>query len=118
MHVGGGCANAEMPDEAMYPQIVPQKSKILELARLVIHDAHHKSLHGGTIQTIAEIRARYWIPACRNQCRINSNSEKPLLGDLPKSRIKVPSKAFQHVGLDFGGPIFVKLILKTSQKYT
>ena len=30
LYVGGRCANAEMPDEAMYPQLVPQKS---ELAR-------------------------------------------------------------------------------------
>ena len=65
-HVGGRCDNAEMPDEAMYPQIVPQKS---ELARLVIHNAHLKTLHGGTIQTIAEIRTQFWIPACRNQVR-------------------------------------------------
>ena len=116
LHVGGRCANAEMPDEAMYPQIVPQKS---ELARLIIHNAHLKTLHGGTIQTIAEIRTRFWIPACRNQvrkviancvtcCRFNSSSEKPLMGDLPKSRITVPSKAFQHVGLDFGGPFLCK----------
>ena len=50
LHVGGRCANVEMPDEAMYPQIVPQKS---ELARLVFHDAHLKTFHGGTIQTKA-----------------------------------------------------------------
>ena len=86
LHVGGRCANAE---------IVPQKS---ELARLIIHDPDLKTLHSGTIQTIAEIRTRFWIPACRNQvqkvilnlncitcCRFNSNFEKPLIGDLPKS---------------------------------
>ena len=28
VHVAGRCANAEMPDEAMYPQIVPQKSEL------------------------------------------------------------------------------------------
>ena len=104
LHVGGRCATAERPDEAMYPQIVPQKSA---LARLIIHNAHLKTLHGGTIQTIAEIRTRFWIPACRNQvrkvianfvtcCRFNSSSEKPLMGDLPNTRITVPSQAFQH----------------------
>ena len=66
MHVGGRCANAEIPDEALYPQIVPQKS---ELAKLIVHDTHLKTLHGGTIQTIAERRALFWIPACRNQVR-------------------------------------------------
>ena len=82
---------------------------------MVIHDPHLKTMHGGTIQTIAEIRTRFWIPACRNQvrkvilncitcCRFNSKFEKPFVGDLPKSGITVPSKAFQHAGLDFGGP--------------
>ena len=105
-----------MLDEAMYPQIVPQKS---ELARLVIHDAHLKTLHGGTIQTIAEIRTQFWIPACRIQvrkvilncitcCRFNSGSEKQLMGNLSKSRITVPSRAFQHVELDFRGPFFCR----------
>ena len=105
-----------MPDQAMYSQIVLQKS---ELARLVVHDAHLKTLHGGTIQTIAEIRTQFWIPACRNQvrkvivncitcCRFNSSTEKQLMGDLPKSRITVPSSAFQHIGLDFGGPFFCR----------
>ena len=114
MHVGGRRAKAKMPDEAMYPQIVLQKN---DLARLVIHDAHLKTLHGGTIQTIAEISTQFWIPACRNQvrkvilncitcCIFNSSSEKQLMGHLPKSKITVPSKAFQHVGLDFGGPFF------------
>ena len=65
LHVGR-CANAEMPDEAMYPRRVPLKS---EIAKLVIHDAHLKTLHGGTIQTLAEIRTQFWIPACRNQVR-------------------------------------------------
>ena len=105
-----------MLDEAIYPQIVPQKS---ELARLVIHDAHLKTLHGGTIQTIAEIRTQFWITACPKQvrkvilncitcCRFNSNSENQLMGDLQKSRITVPSKAFQNVGLDFRGPFFCR----------
>ena len=109
VHVGGRCANAEKPDEAVYPQIVPHKS---ELARLVNLDAHLKTLHGGTIQSIAEIRTQFWIPACGNQlqkvilncitcCIFSSSSKELLIGDLPKSRITVPYKALQHVGLEF-----------------
>ena len=116
VNVSGRCANAEMPDEVMYPQIIPQKS---ELARLVTHDAHLKTLHGGTVQKIAETRTQFWIPACRNQvrkvilncitcCRFNSSSEKQLMCDLPKSRKTVPSKAIHYVGLVFGGPFFCR----------
>ena len=46
--VGGRLANADFPDEMKYPRIVPEKS---ELARLIIIDAHHATLHGGTNQT-------------------------------------------------------------------
>ena len=66
LHVGGRCANVEKLDEAMYTQIVPQKS---ELARLVFHDVHLKTLHDGNIQTIVGIFTRFWIPPCRNQVR-------------------------------------------------
>ena len=114
--VGGRCANADFSDEAKYPRIVPQKS---ELARLIILDAHHSTLHGGTTQTIAEIRSHFWIPACRNQVRklimncvtcsrFNGKPEHPLMGDLPKKRVTIPSKVFKDVGLDFGGPFLCK----------
>ena len=53
MHVGGRCANAGVPDEALCPQIAPKKK---ELARLVIHEAHLKTSHG---VTYADIRTRY-----------------------------------------------------------
>ena len=49
--VGGRCANTDFSDEAKYPRIVPQKS---ELARLIILDAHHSTLHGGTTQTMLQ----------------------------------------------------------------
>ena len=59
-------SQADLPDETMYPRLIPEKS---ELARLVILDAHHSTLHGGATQTIAQIRTRFWIPGCRNQVR-------------------------------------------------
>ena len=112
--VGGRLAQADLPDKTKYPRLIPEKS---ELARLVILDAHHFTLHGGAVQTIAQIRTRFWIPGCRNQVRkliLNCvtcsrfivNKEELLMGDLLKERIKVPSRAFEDEGLDFGGPFY------------
>ena len=64
--VGGRLANADLPDEAKYPRIVPEKS---ELSRLINGDAHSVTLHGGVNQTMAHIRIKFWIPSCRNQVR-------------------------------------------------
>ena len=115
--VGGRLAQADLPDETKYPRLIPEKS---ELARLVILDAHHSTLHGRATQTIAQIRTRFWIPGCRNQVRkliLNcvtcspfiGNKEEPLMGDLPKERISIPTRAFEDVGLDFGGPFYLKV---------
>ena len=113
--VGGRLAQADLPDETKYPRLIPART---ELARLVILDAHHSILHGGATQTIAQIRTRFWIPGCRNQVRkwiLNcvkcsrfiGNKEESLVGDLPKERISVPSRAFEDVGLDIGGPFYL-----------
>ena len=115
--MGGRLAQADLPDETKYPRLIPEKS---ELARLVILDAHHSTLHGGATQTIAQIRIRFWIPGCRNQVqklilncvtcsRFIGNKEEPLMGELPKERISVPSRDFERVGLDFGGPFYLKV---------
>ena len=54
--VGGRLANADLPDEAKYPRIVPEKS---ELSRLIIGDAHSVTLHGGVNQNMAHIRTKF-----------------------------------------------------------
>ena len=105
--VGGRLAQADLPDETKYPRLILEKS---ELARRVILDAHHSTLHGGATQTIAQIRTRFWIPGCWNQVRkliLNcvtcsrfiGNKEEPLLGDIPKERTSVPIRAFEDIGL-------------------
>ena len=59
-------AQAEFPDETMYPRLIPEKS---ELATQITLDVQNSTLHGGATQTIAHIRTRFWIPGCRHQVR-------------------------------------------------
>ena len=122
--VGGRLVHANLPDEAKYQRIIPPES---QLARLIIANAHEKTLHGGTNQVLAQIRTRFWIPASRAKIRkfvrncvkcsrFTTKATLPLMGDLPKSRIDVPTKAFQDVGIDFGGPFACKGTRKNSEK--
>ena len=116
--VGGRLANNDLPDEAKYPRIVPEKS---ELSRLVIGDAHSVTLHGGVNQTMAHFRTKFWIPSCRNQVRklilncvgcsrFHALPTLPLMGDLPKERCNIPTRAFTDVGIDFAGPFIYMAI--------
>ena len=114
--VGGGLVHARLPEESKFQRLFPQDS---HLERLVVLNSHHLStLHGGTSQTNAHVRTRFWIPSCRNlvkklimncvNCnRFNSKPIFPLMGDLPKTRVGPSNKAFEDVGLDFAGLSFV-----------
>ena len=114
--VGGRLAHANLPDEAKYQRLVPKESR---LATLVIKKAHLDTLHGGPNQVMAQIRSNFWIPNNRSvvrqelqQCvkcsRFTAKLSAPLMGDLPKERIDVPTRAFENVGLDFAGPFLCK----------
>ena len=92
--VGGRLVHAKLPEESKFQRLIPQDS---HLARLIVLNSHQLTLHGGTSQTIAHIRTRFWIPSCRNlvrkmimncvNCnRFNSKPVFPLMGDLPKTR--------------------------------
>ena len=114
---GWPLAQADLPDETKYPRLIPENR---ELARLVILNPHHSTLHGGATQTFAQTGTRCWIPGCRNQVRkmildcvkssrFFGNKEEPLLGDLQKERVRVPSRSFEDVGLNFDGPFYLKV---------
>ena len=45
---------------------------------------------------------------CVPCCRFQAKAINPLMGDLPKERIKVTIRALQDVGIDFGGPFLWK----------
>ena len=114
--VGVRLAHANLPDESKYQRLIPQNS---HLARLVVSNAHLSTLHGGTTKVMTHIRTRFWIPSCRSLVRklvlncvgcnqFNVKPQYPLMGDLPKERVVVPTKAFESVGIDFAGPFLCR----------
>ncbi|XP_034944944.1 uncharacterized protein [Chelonus insularis] len=115
IRVGGRLANASLDQEAKHPAILPQKT---HLSRLIIADAHERTLHGGTQATLNLIRSSYWIIGgrllvrsyiyhCMKCARLRGERAKQLMGRLPLSRI-TPARPFAVCGVDYAGPITLK----------
>ena len=119
--VGGRLAHANLPDESKYQRLNPQSSY---LARLVVSNAHLSTLCGGKTQVMSHIRTRFWIPSCRSLVRklvlycvgcnrFNVKPQYPVMEDLPKQRVEVPTKAFESVGIDLSGPSLCRKTART-----
>ncbi|KAL6726761.1 hypothetical protein Aduo_008698 [Ancylostoma duodenale] len=108
----GRLGNSTLENETRNPLIILQNSW---LAQAVIRDYHIKG-HPGISHTMALVRQKFWIPKLRAQVtrlirrcipcqRLNNLPYKyPMQSDLPKRRVQ-KSRPFEHVGLDYFGPL-------------
>ncbi|XP_065222357.1 uncharacterized protein LOC135846922 [Planococcus citri] len=117
LRVGGRLKNARIVLGHNCPILLPARHPFsLKVAR----ETHLNELHAPTNLLISTIRNEYWIialkslargivrdcPRCR---RTNRKACQQIMGNLPDVRVNVPEFPFLHVGLDFAGPITVKL---------
>ncbi|XP_055543353.1 uncharacterized protein LOC129728904 [Wyeomyia smithii] len=105
------------PSTVKYPIILSYHNRLTAL----IVDEQHKKLHHGNNETVVnELRQRYYIPKLRTLvkkrstscqlCRIRKAKPKvPLMSPLPEARLSSFARPFSYVGLDYFGPITVKL---------
>jgi hypothetical protein len=88
------------------------------LIKLIVMDAHEKVLHSGPTHTLAALRNEFWLVRGRSMikrilkdCVVCKKWKAPAMqqrmAPLPKERI-TPSAAFQTVGIDYCGPLYVK----------
>jgi hypothetical protein len=113
----GRLANIEANESTKFPVLLPTKSRITQL---IIEECHRKSFHAGTAQTLAALRREYWVPKGRarvsaviRRCKICRKIgagcfARPPMPDLPTVRV-TRQHAFENVGLDNFGPIYVKV---------
>ena len=118
--------NVNLTDGARYPKLL-HKSE--HYTRLVIEDYHSKLLHSGVSQTLAHTRKEYWIPHGRskvkkvlNQCRVCRRTEgnpykMSRMPPWPKERVN-EALPFEHTGLDYFGPLYVKQYPHASDQKT
>lgn len=112
LRVGGRLSKANIPEDTKHPIIIPGKQHI---TKLLIQEAHTRTLHGGLLQTMTYIRSKYWIPALKSATRMilrnckrciidNATVKQQLMGQLPIARV-TPNRAFYNSGVDYAGPI-------------
>ncbi|KAL0810597.1 hypothetical protein ABMA28_010714 [Loxostege sticticalis] len=115
LRVGGRITQASVSFEKQHPIIIPEKS---HLAKLLVADAHIKTLHGGPQVILNFLRSKYWIlrvrslaKKCFGSCvtclRFSKVQKTQLMGQLPEVRLR-PSKPFRSSGVDYAGPINIR----------
>lgn len=115
VRVGGRISQANVSYDQRHPIILPAKS---HLTRLLISDAHIKTLHGGPQLMLNHIKSKYWVLRGKEQVkthyrrcvtclRYSKERATQLMGQLPRVRLE-PSKPFQSTGVDYAGPINIR----------
>jgi hypothetical protein len=116
LRVGGRLQQSTLPYQAMHQMILPSNH---HFTRLVISAQHTRLHYAGPQLLIASLREKFWIPRIRNsvktiihQClncyRFKAQTTQQLMGELPPSRVQ-PSRPFLTTGVDYVGPISIRL---------
>lgn len=115
LRVWGRIDNAFLPQDEKHPIIIPSHSSF---SKLLVLEAHHRTMHGGVQIMLHYVRARYWVlqsrKAARNvvrscvQCiRFNQKAYGQIMADLPKERL-IAAAPFTYCGVDHYGPVSIK----------
>ncbi|KAK6760056.1 hypothetical protein RB195_021539 [Necator americanus] len=110
-------AHAEIDEKAKRPVLILHTHP---LSTMIVSNYHHKLLHAGSSHLVSALRRKYFITRvkrlanmCIEKCVVCKRHQGrfypyPDPPDLPSIRV-VRSRPFQHVGLDYFGPILVHL---------
>lgn len=116
IRVGGRLEKSNLPDFTKHQIILPGNHAF---TKLILTDYHIRTLHGGPTMLLSNLRRRYWIVHAKSlvrkvvhQCikcaRFRANTRNQMMGSLPDARV-TPCKPFLHSGVDFAGPIDLRL---------
>ncbi|XP_014221903.1 uncharacterized protein LOC106649141 [Trichogramma pretiosum] len=115
LRVGGRLQNATIEEEHRHPILLPSYHHVTDI---IIRNYHLRLHHAGIQTTLTNIRHRFWLLDGKNQVRkiirrcVTCIRHHPVpiqgkMGNLPSSRVR-EAYAFEHTGVDYFGPIFMK----------
>lgn len=115
IRVGGRLQNASLTNNTKHPIIIPKNQHI---TKLLVSEAHTKTLHGGIQLMMTYLRSKYWIIGlkstvrkCIHNCKTciidKAKVKNQFMGQLPAVRV-TPHRPFLNSGVDFAGPVLMR----------
>ena len=125
IRVGGRIDKAPVCYNVRHPMILPGKHHI---TALIIKRYHRMEGHVGISQVLETNRQKFWALQCPaavkrvvGECltcqRWNSRPESQIMAPLPDARVTPAQPPFSSVGIDYFGPIPVKVKRSTVKRY-
>ncbi|XP_018392969.1 PREDICTED: uncharacterized protein LOC108772023, partial [Cyphomyrmex costatus] len=116
LRIRGRLRRSSLPGTAKNPIVL----RAHPLVALLIRHHHLRMMHAGSQLSLTSLRAEFWILRSRATVRFvlykciqctRERAEKPveLMGDLPAERVNRAARAFAHTGVDYAGPINVRV---------
>lgn len=121
----GRLANSDLEAQSKFPIILPRDHRF---THLVILDCHKRVHHLKVGATLAELRSKFWVPKGRQcvkkiikpcfRCKLLDSKafNAPVPAPLPDFRV-TEAPAFSQVGIDYAGPLFVKVNGEMTKAY-
>ena len=122
--VGGRMRNASIECTAQHPIVIPP----CHLSKLLIQQAHSQEGHAGKTHVLNKLREKYWLIKGQSQIkreigncfqckRYTSRPCSQQMADLPRERVTADMPPFSYTGVDFFGPMTVKVRRSTEKRY-
>lgn len=122
LKVGGRLQNADVPETMKHPIILPRRHQV---TRLIVEDIHIKNRHfGGASFVLNNLHAsfsigsstvRFYLRGCLPCVQIRAAPGRQIMAPLPADRVSTGGQPFQATGVDYFGPVAVK-VLRSQQK--
>ncbi|XP_078495539.1 uncharacterized protein LOC144751035 [Ciona intestinalis] len=117
IRVEGRIQRSPLPFETKHQILLPYRHHITDI---IITQHHLQQGHCGTLQVLAATREKYWIikghsavKRALKDCRIcrfwNSKVSNQMMAPLPVDRVTPGTCPFTSVGIDYMGPLLVKV---------
>lgn len=124
IRLGGRLEHADLPPQEKHPLLLDGSHPF---TKLLIRHTHVRIHHLGVRIVLSELRHQFWILKARQSikkilhtclpCKIANNRRgQEVEAPLPSDRVR-PTKPFVVTGVDFAGPLYIKVGRETRKAY-